>query len=148
MVWSAKRLEGARELGGQQPGAAVEVRLEDRQQPPGADDAAGRGERRGEFGGVVGEVVVDAHAAHLALEFEAALGPLEPGDRRQSLAGRVPQPDEHPERAGGVERVVQAGNREGGRVVVAEIAQHERHRAAGDDGVEPDVGGCDRCRRS
>ena len=83
-------------------------------QPPGADDAAGRGERGRDLGGVVGEVVVDAHAAHLALAIRSgAAVPSKPATAARASLGRVPQSDEHPERTGGIERVVQAGDGEG-----------------------------------
>ena len=65
------------ELAGHHAGAAVEVRLVDGDDPSGADDRAGGGQRGGDLGRVVRVVVVDPHAAHGAVQFEPAPGAAE-----------------------------------------------------------------------
>ena len=67
------------ELLGEMLGAAVQMRLEDDDQPAAARDLPGSGQRGAQLGRMVGVVVEDADAARLALELEPAAGA---GERR------------------------------------------------------------------
>ena len=80
---------------------------------PGADDGARRRERGGDLGRVVRVVVVHAHAADRAVQLEAALRcRANARDAGEGCRGVEAEPDEHGERAGGVDGVVAAGDAE------------------------------------
>ena len=119
-------VEDLRELGGEHAGAAVQVGLEDGDEAAVPDGTSRRGERRTYLGRVVGEVVVDAHSPDLATQLEPALGASEGGDPVEGASGVEPEPREHGEGTGGIERVVHAGDPERHGVVLASEADHER----------------------
>ena len=88
---SSARRQRPAEARGELLGPAVEVRLEGDDQPSGPGHRAGGRELRGDLGGVVGVVVVHAHAADRALELEAAVHAAEAGQPVDQLRGRQAQ---------------------------------------------------------
>ncbi len=111
-MWSAYSLEHLGELAVHLLRARVRVRLLDRDDPPVTDDGAGRVERGGDLGGVVGVIVEDAHAALDTVQLEAAHRALEAFDRTHGGLERVAERQQHGDGSGRVDRVVRARNRE------------------------------------
>ena len=74
------------------------------------------------------------------MQLEAASGAGEARDAGEGCRGVEPEPDEHGERAGGVDGVVATGDAEGRPVRGALVVDRERHGTVGLDGVHADRG--------
>ena len=100
----AKALFGA-ELGGEDLGAGIEVRLEDGDQAGGVEFAQGR-KRGADLGRVMGVVVVDTDPAPLALHLEPAPDPAEVGQRRSGAIEVEPRGRKRGKRRPSVQHVM------------------------------------------
>ncbi|MEN9748436.1 MAG: hypothetical protein RLZZ603_1128 [Actinomycetota bacterium] len=108
----AELLQFVGELVLHQASARVQVRLEYRDESAVSNHRPSRLKRSRHLGGMVGEVVIDFYAAHLAVQLKATLGATKPRNRLQCLGGIVSQANQHREGAGGIDGVVLAGNTE------------------------------------